>query len=95
MLATIYLEMHLEPSKKATILFPPELHRRLSRLASSRGVSLSELVRTTCEEHYGLGRTAGRRDAVDSLAALALPIASPRIMKCESVPVGGREPVTE
>lgn len=76
----------MELSKKTTILFSPELHRRLSRLASSRGVSLGELVRTACEERYGVVGTVSRRDAVGSLAALALPVASPGVMKRESVP---------
>ena len=76
----------MELTKKTTILFSPELHRRLSRLASRRGVSLGELVRVACEERYGVVGTVTRREAVGALAALALPVASPDIMKRESVP---------
>lgn len=32
----------MELSKKTTILFSPEFHRRLSRLAARRGVSLGD-----------------------------------------------------
>lgn len=54
----------MELSKKTTILFPPDLHERLARLAEMRGVSLGALVREACAEHYGL------RPAEDRLAAV-------------------------
>ncbi|HWP36314.1 MAG TPA: hypothetical protein VNL18_02055 [Gemmatimonadales bacterium] len=76
----------MDLSKKTTILFSPELHRRLSRLAASRGLSLGELVREACELHYGVVGSARRREAVNRLAALALPVGEPGAMKRESVP---------
>lgn len=76
----------MELTKKTTILFSPELHRRLSRLAARRGVSLGELVREACEVRYGVVGTETRRAAVGALAALALPVGTPDAMKRESVP---------
>lgn len=76
----------MELNKKTTILFSPELHRRLSKLAASRGVSLGELVREACEVRYGVVGTESRREAARALAALALPVGDPTAMKRESVP---------
>jgi hypothetical protein len=76
----------MELSKKTTILFSPEQHRRLSRLAARRGVSLGELVREACEARYGVGGGAARIDAVGALAALDLPVGEPAQMKRESQP---------
>ena len=44
------MEVHMELSKKTTILFPPDLHRRLAQLAAQRGTSLGTLVRRACEQ---------------------------------------------
>jgi len=76
----------MELSKKTTILFSPELHRRLSRLAARRGVSLGELVREACEVRYGVVGSQSRLDAVAALGDLALPVGSPDDMKRESQP---------
>lgn len=76
----------MELSKKTTILFSPELHRRLSRLASRRGVSLGELVREACEVRYGVLGSATRLEAVGALATLELPVGPPDRMKHESQP---------
>jgi hypothetical protein len=76
----------MELNKKTTILFSEELHRQLSELAARRGVSLGELVREACAEQYGIGGSAGRREAVEALATLALPVGEPDTMKRESVP---------
>jgi hypothetical protein len=80
------MEVDMELSKKTTILFSPELHRRLARLAASRGVSLGELVREACEARYGVVGTTSRREAASALAAMALPVSEPGEMKRESVP---------
>jgi hypothetical protein len=76
----------MELSKKTTILFSPELHRRLTRLAARRGVSLGELVREACEVRYGVLGSASRLEAVQVLATLDLPVGTPDEMKRESQP---------
>ena len=76
----------MELSKKTTILFTPELHDRLSRLASEKHVSLGELVRSACEKQYGAPSVGTRIDALRRLAALDLPVADTRTMKKQSVP---------
>jgi len=76
----------MELTKKTTILFSPELHRRLTELAARRGRSLGDLVREACEVQYGV---VGGRDqvaAVNALASLRLPVGTPAAMKQESVP---------
>ncbi|MGC1406080.1 MAG: hypothetical protein WA938_05015, partial [Candidatus Dormiibacterota bacterium] len=74
-------------TKKTTILFPPDLHERLSRLAEQQGTSLGDLVRKACEVQYGLVSAETRLDAVRQLAAMSLPVGDPRAMKHESVPL--------
>jgi len=76
----------MELSKKTTILFPPDLHERLARLAALRGVSLGALVREACEQHYGLRPPEDRLAAVEELAALELPVGTPEQMEREAVP---------
>jgi predicted DNA-binding protein len=78
--------MDMDLSKKTTILFSPQLHRRLSRLAAHRGVSLGELVREACEARYGVMGSTAQLDAARALAAMELPVASPAQMKRESQP---------
>jgi predicted DNA-binding protein len=80
------MEVHMELSKKTTILFSDESHRRLSELAARRGVSLGALVREACATAYGIVDEEARVAAAASLAALHLPVGSPRDMKRESVP---------
>lgn len=75
----------MELSKKTTILFPPELHERLVRLARLRHVSLGSLVREACEAHYGLRPPEDRLAAVEELAALQLPVGTPEEMEREAV----------
>jgi predicted transcriptional regulator len=81
-----YMEVHMELSKKTTILFSPELHRRLAELAGRRRVSMGELVREACEIQYGVVDAEARRAAVLALAEMELPVGDPEAMKRESVP---------
>lgn len=76
----------MELTKKTTILFPPDLHARLTRLADLKGTSLGELVRSACEKQYGLASTEERLAAVKALASLDLPVGTPEEMARESVP---------
>ena len=80
------MEVYMELSKKTTILFPPDLHERLSRLAAQKGVSLGELVRSACEKEYGIVSKEDRIQAVQSLASLELPVDDVEKMTQESVP---------
>lgn len=76
----------MELSKKTTILFPPDLHERLTRKAEREGTSLGELVRRACRAEYGVASDEERRRALDELLSLDLPVADPGEMKRESVP---------
>ena len=76
----------MERSKMTTILFPPDLHEHLARLAKERGVSLGQLVRRACERAYGFHAAADRMKAVEELARLELPVATPAEMKRQSGP---------
>jgi predicted DNA-binding protein len=76
----------MELDKKTTILFPEELHQRLSRLATYRGTSLGSLVREACVSVYGLVDADTRLEAVGTLRELSLPVGTPDAMKRESVP---------
>ena len=76
----------MELTKKTTILFPPDLHTRLLRLAEQKGTSLGALVRSACEKQYGLASVEERLAAVEALAALDLPVGSAEEMARESVP---------
>lgn len=87
----------MELSKKTTILFPPDLHERLTRQAEREGTSLGELVRRACRVEYGRPSPEERRQAVRELLSLDLPVGTPREMKEQSVtrpedlvPDGGR-----
>jgi len=76
-------------SKKTTILFSPELHGRLSRLAAQTGTSLGDLVRTACERVYAAPSKNEKLAAVRRLTTLQLPVGSTRRMKRESAPQPG------
>lgn len=76
----------MELTKKTTVLFTPEQHRTLRRLAEQRGTSMGELVREACALQYGLVDPQTRLEAVRELGTLALPVGSPAEMKREAVP---------
>ena len=76
----------MELSKKTTILFSPDLHQRLARLAAQQRTSIGDLVRTAVERQYGLVSPAERLEAVSALGELGLPVGSPAQMEEESVP---------
>ena len=73
-------------TKKTTILFSPDLYRRLTQVAKQKGMSLGALVREACVQTYGLVDIDTRASAVDALGALSLPVAGTTQMKRESVP---------
>jgi hypothetical protein len=75
----------MELSKKTTILLSPTLYERIMAEAKRRHMSMGEVVREACEVRYGFGASEARLDAVDDIAALALPVGTPRQMKRESV----------
>ena len=81
-----HMEVHMELTKKTTILFPPELYNHLVSLAKQRRVSLGHLVRAACEMEYGKLSEEETVAAVKELAGLSLPVGSPAEMKQESVP---------
>lgn len=76
----------MELSKKTTILFPPDLHERLTRQAERERTSLGELVRRACRAEYGFASREERRRAVEKLLSLELPVGDPAEMKRQSVP---------
>ena len=76
----------MDLTKKTTILFSPELHRRLSALAARRGRSMGDLVREACEIQYGVVGGSAQLAAVAALSLLELPVDDPVAMKRESVP---------
>ena len=76
----------MELSKKTTILFPPNLHKRLTRLATRRRTSLGDLVRSACERFYATPTAEEKLAAVAAMAAMKLPVGDPQQMKRESAP---------
>lgn len=62
----------MDLSKKTTILFSPQMHEQLSRLANQKRTSLGALVRDACEKRYGLVSKERRLAAVRQLGGMAL-----------------------
>jgi hypothetical protein len=73
-------------TKKTIVLFPPELHRRLTRLAVERQTSMADLVRRACEREYGVASREEKLAAVKRMTSLRLPVSGIEQMKRESVP---------
>lgn len=76
----------MELTKKTTILLSPQLHRRLTQLASQRRTSIGDLIRRACERQYGLADSESRVAAARKLAEFRLPVADVATMKRQSVP---------
>lgn len=76
----------MELTKKATILFPPDLYDQLAALAVKQRSSVGELVREACRRQYGQAARNERLAAVAALSALALPVGTPEEMERESTP---------
>ena len=76
----------MELTKKTTILFPDIFYRKLKKLASAKHVSTGELIRTACENQYGIALNTSSIKAVEELSNLALPVDTPHIMKMQSIP---------
>ncbi len=81
----------MELTKKTTILFSPESHQYLTRVAAQRGVSLGELVREACVVTYGEVDQSASIGAVSALSFMSLPVGTPAAMKRESVPTIGTQ----
>ncbi len=76
----------MELTTKTTILFPPQLHERLVRVARRRGVSLGHLVRSACEAQYAAPSREARLEAVRELVELEAPVGTVEELVAESVP---------
>jgi hypothetical protein len=76
----------MDLTKKATILFPPDLYDQLAALALNQKTSVGELVREACRRQYGRATRDERVAAVAALAGLALPVGTPEEMERESTP---------
>ena len=79
------MDADMELTKKTTILFPPDLYKRLARLAEQRHSSVGELVREACRVQYSLSTRTERLALVDQLARFSLPVGTPEEMERESV----------
>jgi len=73
-------------TKKTIVLFPPELHRRLTLIAAERHTSMADLVRRACEREYGCATREEKLAAVKRMTSLRLPISDIEQMKRESRP---------
>jgi hypothetical protein len=59
--------------RKAQVLLEPEEYQRLEEIATRRGVSVPELIRTTVRERY-LPVEQDRRAAAEEICRMNLPI---------------------
>jgi len=60
-------------TKRAQILMEPEDYRRLEEIARRKNASVAELIRTAVRERY-LGGDVERRDSVESICSMNLPV---------------------
>ncbi len=66
----------MDLSKKTTVLFSQDLHKKLKNLAHARKRSMGDLIRTACEKQYHLSSVDESLQAVEELARLDLPVSS-------------------
>jgi hypothetical protein len=59
--------------RKAQVLLEPDEYDRLEEIATSRGVSVPELIRTTVRERYPAAEQT-RRQLVEEICRMNLPI---------------------
>jgi len=79
------MDRHADLTKKTTILFPPDLHERLTAIAEQRRSSVSQLVREACRAQYSISTRTDRLAMVEELASMNLPVGTPEEMERESV----------
>ncbi len=60
--------------KKTTILFPPDLYRRLEEVGKTKGMSVGELIRRAVKREYQLGDAGERMAAVERLTRIETPV---------------------
>lgn len=61
-------------TKKTTILFDPKMYRQLEQVAGKQGVSVAHLVRQAAIQRYLLPDRKTRRQALEAIAAMQLPV---------------------
>ncbi len=79
----------MELSKKTTILFSPQMHQQLARLADHKRTSLGDLVRDACQKQYRLVSNERRLQAVQQLGRMTLPVDDAQVMRDQAVPSAG------
>ena len=76
----------MELSKKTTILLSPRLYSLLKGISKAKNQSIGALIRSACENQYGLYSESEALAAAERLSSLALPVDTPATMKREAVP---------
>jgi predicted transcriptional regulator len=77
------MEAYMDNLKKTTILLTPELHERLSSLATQQGSSMGRLIREACQQVYGATDRSSARAAVALLGAMSVEVGPVAAMKAE------------
>jgi len=65
-----------EPTVKMTIELPRTIYERLQRLAAERNCEIVELLRDSAEARFSTAGRDQKREAVDRIARLDLPVGS-------------------